>query len=587
MKSPFKFLKAYDSNDRDYFFGREEEIEELYDMVKRNRLVVVYGQSGTGKTSLVQCGLAGRFESCDWFPQFIRRENDINAELLKALQSAAPHAGSSDAGKLLEEIYLDRMRPVYLIFDQLEELLILGDRAEKKRFAETIAQIYKLDLPCRILFILREEYYTRLYEFESSIPTLFNRRLRVENMNPGKLTDVILKSCEKFNITLEDDDYNAEQIIENLSLTKTEMQLPYLQVYLDTLWQETCQQTYGDSTPEDPSKYPPIQFTTAGIDELGDISNMLSRFLDEQELRIGRELSAKFPEAEPNTLNFVLDAFVTIEGTKKPIRFDKQNHLLFPEGKSGAQLELLRPDVLTFCIAQLELGRILTDRNGVYELAHDSLAKLIDSDRSDEARQLVVIQRRIQARYNPDYKAQNDYLSEIELNNYLMWLPKMNLDPTLKTYVKDSEQQVYAQKKQKEEQQARELALVQDKLIAEQKNARQMRIILILSGFFLVGSIWLYLNAELEKSKAEQAKNRTDQTLRDLNEAVEARKKAEAVNILSEVNSLMRSAALLEAKYPAIRDSLLVSAQKRLSTDPENPQIQTKIKEVNALLKIR
>ena len=62
MNSPFKFLDAYDSQDKEIFFGREEEIEQLYKLIFQTNLMLVYGQSGTGKTSLIQCGLANRFK---------------------------------------------------------------------------------------------------------------------------------------------------------------------------------------------------------------------------------------------------------------------------------------------------------------------------------------------------------------------------------------------------------------------------------------------------------------------------------------------------------------------------------------------
>ena len=54
MKSPFKFLDAYTFEDRANFFGRGEETEELYRMVFKSSLLLIYGLSGTGKTSLVQ-----------------------------------------------------------------------------------------------------------------------------------------------------------------------------------------------------------------------------------------------------------------------------------------------------------------------------------------------------------------------------------------------------------------------------------------------------------------------------------------------------------------------------------------------------
>jgi hypothetical protein len=42
MNSPFKFLDSYTKEDRDIFFGRDREIEELYQRIfeSRNRQVI-------------------------------------------------------------------------------------------------------------------------------------------------------------------------------------------------------------------------------------------------------------------------------------------------------------------------------------------------------------------------------------------------------------------------------------------------------------------------------------------------------------------------------------------------------------------
>ena len=91
MNSPFKFLDAYTPADKDCFFGRDTEIETLYTQIYKSRMLLVYGQSGTGKTSLIQCGLGGRFDPTDWYPFTIRRNNDFNRSLTEAL--TAPLGG--------------------------------------------------------------------------------------------------------------------------------------------------------------------------------------------------------------------------------------------------------------------------------------------------------------------------------------------------------------------------------------------------------------------------------------------------------------------------------------------------------------
>ena len=89
IKSPFKFLDSYTMDDKDVFFGRDKEVDSLYDYVNMNKLVLVYGQSGTGKTSLVQCGLTSRFDITDWYPIFIKRQENINQSFERELRKAA------------------------------------------------------------------------------------------------------------------------------------------------------------------------------------------------------------------------------------------------------------------------------------------------------------------------------------------------------------------------------------------------------------------------------------------------------------------------------------------------------------------
>ena len=77
--SPFKFLDSYQQEDRDIFFGRDKEIDNLYHALSGVKHLLVYGPSGSGKTSLVECGLRNQFSDADWFALTIRRGNNINA----------------------------------------------------------------------------------------------------------------------------------------------------------------------------------------------------------------------------------------------------------------------------------------------------------------------------------------------------------------------------------------------------------------------------------------------------------------------------------------------------------------------------
>ena len=47
VRYPFKILDAYTTADKDIFFGRNDEIDALYQMVFQSNIILLYGTSGT------------------------------------------------------------------------------------------------------------------------------------------------------------------------------------------------------------------------------------------------------------------------------------------------------------------------------------------------------------------------------------------------------------------------------------------------------------------------------------------------------------------------------------------------------------
>lgn len=247
IDSPFKFLDPYTAEDRELFFGRDDEVDTLYDLVFDTNLILVYGPSGAGKTSLIQCGLANRFAETDWFDLHIRRKTDINESLRSEITKNADTPISDDATttEALQSLYLDQFKPVFLIFDQFEELYILGTTEERLLFIDTTAEILTVDFPVKILIVMREEYIAQLYDFEKKLPQLFDNRLRVEPMSAANVARVIRGSTGQFNIHLQDPETTINKIIDNISHGKSGIQLPYLQVYLDRLYREARRRNGG------------------------------------------------------------------------------------------------------------------------------------------------------------------------------------------------------------------------------------------------------------------------------------------------------------------------------------------------------
>ena len=400
MKSPFKFLDPYGPGDRHIFFGRDEEIEELYQLVFQANLVLVYGPSGAGKTSLIDCGLASRFQPNDWLPMPVRRQKDINAALAKAIRDRATTRIADDATTVdaVRSLYLDHLRPIYLILDQFEELFILGTALEQDQFFATVAELLASDVSCKLVFCLREESVAALHRFEKSVPTLYSKRLRLEPMSMANVRMVIVRTTAAFGIELENGEATAQKIIDNLDDGRLGVELADLQVYLDGLYRRAAAAS-GDG---------PIALTDAAIDETGKLQDMMEDFLEEQEKAIQARLEAKeygartpllqrllqwilwsdgTDEADRQAVRRVLERFVTSDGTKRP---RTRNEL-------ANRLPAIEPwlDDILFGLGR---ARIIHHCDGLFELAHDILARSIAARRSLERRMVIQTERLLRDR---------------------------------------------------------------------------------------------------------------------------------------------------------------------------------------------
>ena len=393
--SPFKFLDAYTQDDRSVFFGRDEEIEALYRLLGESRLVLVYGASGTGKTSLIQCGLTSKFSPTNWLPVNVRRGDDLNAALLAALAALAitPLKQGVSVPEAVRSVYLDHLRPLFLIFDQFEELFVLGSKAEQDQFYATLQAVLGTDVSCRIIISLREEYLALLDPFERAVPTLFDKRLRVETMTHSNVEKVILGTTAAHGITLEHGAETAQKIIAQLDEKHIGVALAYLQVYLDYLWRGAAGAASGG----------PITFTDAQVEAAGHLGDIMAGFLDEQASTLQTELEAQGSGIAKGGVLRLLDEFVTVSGTKQP--------------STAAEVAVRLPSCanwLSAALALLQNRRLLRLVGDHYEVAHDALALRIAERRSGERKDLLEIEKIVSDR-REGFARTNTFLTGDEL----------------------------------------------------------------------------------------------------------------------------------------------------------------------------
>lgn len=352
IRSPFKFLDSYEKEDHHLFFGRDTEIEKLYEQIQSSKLLLVYGASGTGKTSMINCGLTNKFGDTDWNPLFIRRGQNLTQSTLDQIQkqlSGKQKTLPKDASisSAVEQLFWTRYIPVYLIFDQFEELFIQGDfEKEVQPFFEGLSELLKAETFSRVILVMREEYLAWLSGFEEIIPDLFDNRFRVEKMSESKLRKVIKGTlhADEFNIDLRDEESTTQHIIQNIRGERREVDLTELQVYLDYLYRRA--KVHKDRR----------IFDAELMKTAGEMKNVLSIFLDEQLTGLEKNLKSQFNIKNPQGIPLeILFTMVTDEMTKRTL--DRKSILLrlerLPEERQFG------PEVLDYCLAEYSRLRLI------------------------------------------------------------------------------------------------------------------------------------------------------------------------------------------------------------------------------------
>ncbi len=240
-QNPWLGLVSFTEALRDYFHGRNKEADELFRRVKREVLTVLFGQSGLGKTSLLQAGLFPRLRREGFLPVAIRLDFDRQAPEL-SLQVKEAVAGALRKAELVdaplpapEETlweYFHRVDASWkdrggkrislvLVFDQFEELFTRGrggagagsrtaslltelavlvenrapasleQRLEKN--TELVEDFVFDRQDYRVLFSLREDYLAQLESLRETMPAIAQNRMRLTRMTGSQAFDAAVR----------------------------------------------------------------------------------------------------------------------------------------------------------------------------------------------------------------------------------------------------------------------------------------------------------------------------------------------------------------------------------------------------------
>ncbi len=251
---PYRFLDRFDVEDAEFFFGREEDTRILIQMIKTNPLVVLFGRSGIGKTSLlcagVMAGLAEQSEEADgeeesglpWLGVYSRCLDDptrsIKEATIAAVEDLGYEADSLDEdGSLLEfiqAVHALTNRRILIVMDQFEEYFVrLGDRV-KAEFLDGWTECLNAGLDYLHWAIgIREDFVGELYDLHDRIPGIMHIMYRLKKLSREQAKDAIVKPAQNFDIHIEGE--LVDILVEDLSREGVEP--AQLQIVCDRLYE--------------------------------------------------------------------------------------------------------------------------------------------------------------------------------------------------------------------------------------------------------------------------------------------------------------------------------------------------------------
>lgn len=210
---PYVGPQPFRRTDSKRFFGREESTDELFSLVLASRVIILYAQSGVGKSSVVNAGLCPLLEKNGfdilpiarvqgWLPAGKTALQLGNPYIYFTLASWGEQAPDTTAEGALSATLARLPRasdrygdPAYrlLIFDQFEELFTSfpASWAQRGQFAAELVRCVTDDERLRILLVVREDHLADVLSLTEAFPPSLLSSMRLPMLGKDDAVEAI------------------------------------------------------------------------------------------------------------------------------------------------------------------------------------------------------------------------------------------------------------------------------------------------------------------------------------------------------------------------------------------------------------
>jgi len=402
---PFVGPRPFEREDQKYFFGRDQAASELVSLILSYPTVILYAQSGAGKTSLLKAKVLSVLEDKKGFdvPPIarVRGGTDVsdteiaNVYVANALRDLSDNTLPAErrARMTLAEYLAERPRPPrppseldeeeedqegqvrrasnrprVLIFDQFEELFTLYPERynDRKNFFEQLREALDQDSLLRVVFSMREDYIAELDPYVHILPDSLRTRFRLERLRKQPAVQAVLGPVSRFNEQVPPDKHiqiskdQAETLIDNLRTIKVhsgagevEFEGEFVEpVHLQIVCKALLEKMVAEGKPV---------ITEGELKEFGNVNQALAEYFE----RAIAKASQQGGVDEGKLRRWFNDVLITPDNTRSTVLRGKMQ----TAGISNEAIDVLAAERL--------IRSETRDNREWYELSHDKLIEPI------------------------------------------------------------------------------------------------------------------------------------------------------------------------------------------------------------------